>query len=68
MSENETSKLSISFIENYVSFANLCNGFLPRHLKKQHKRTCVVPCGKQQNTASTSEKFASLTAIISGKS
>jgi hypothetical protein len=30
--------------------------------------TCVVPCGKQQNTASTSEKFASLIAIKSGKS
>lgn len=32
------------------------------------KKTWVVPCGKQQKTASTLEKSASLTATKSGKS
>lgn len=30
-------------------------------------QTCVVPCGKQQNTASTSEKLASAIAIRFGR-
>lgn len=32
------------------------------------RETCVVPCGKQQKTASTVEKSASLIEIMSGKS